>query len=138
MKYISLIFAALCLVGCQATQIKPFEKPSEKTRFEMIGFKEEANEILSISLRNLIPERGHSLLKNNCISNSTRVPTGGIKSVKFCYYVNLEKQTIQRQNVTTCRKSNYMKTEFYTATGEACGFTYILSGFIDTFTSTDL
>ena len=138
MKYISLLFAALCLVGCQATQIKPFEKPSEKTRFEMIGFKEEANEILSISLRNLIPERGHSLLINNCISNSRRVPTGDLKSVKFCYYVNLEKQTIQRQNVTTCRKSNYMKTEFYTATGEACGFTSILSGFIDTFTSTDL
>ena len=104
----------------------------------MIGFKEEANEILSISLRKLIPERGHSLLRNNCISNSRRVPTGELKSVKFCYYVNLEKQTIQRQNVTTCRKSNYMKTEFYTATGEACGFTSILSGFIDTFTSTDL
>ncbi|WP_333973819.1 hypothetical protein [Alteromonas mediterranea] len=128
MKYFSLLFAALCFVGCHVTPIKPFEKPSEKTRLEMIGFKEEANEILDISLRQLIPERGHSLLKNNCISNSKRVPTGDLKSVKICYYLNLEKQTIQRKNVTTCRKSNYAKTEFYTAVLNKTGMFAVLWG----------
>lgn len=138
MKYITILAIYFCLIGCAATQIKPFKEPTEKTRFEMAGFKDESDEILNISLRSLIPERGHILLKDNCISRSTKVPTGDVKSVKFCYYVNLAKQKIQRKNVTTCRKSNYMVTKFYTATGEACGFTNLLSGFIDTFTSNDL
>lgn len=138
LKITVLFLILLTINGCNTTPVKPFGKTTQKIRFEMIGFKEEANQILSISLKNLIPVRGHHLINENCISREDTMPTGDKKSVKFCYYVNLSNQTIQRQNVTTCRKSNYMKTQYYTARGEDCGFTFLLSGLIDNFSATDL
>lgn len=126
------IFIAFNLFACRSTPIPPLERSSEKIRFEMQAFKQESDQILNISLKNLIPEYGQGYLDKNCISRSKAMPTGVVKSVKYCYYVDFSKQTIFRVNATRCRIKQY------SARGDDCGYTFILSGIVDAFTTTEL